>query len=273
MPKAKHRHKATSRPAADAASSSSTVGPSEGGGAVNRPVSPIGSPRVAARSSSAIIIDEAAELTPAVVRELAERVPPRIRIAVAPMPAVLLDHFRRQGPEEERRHISYSELKTRKRCGHLHRLRYREGMRLPMGVAGIRGTGLHDSAAHNYRQKVSSRRDVNVGEVENVAAESVWGSFAGEVHLTHEERSVGLKLLRGRIVDVAVGMARAYHHRVAPHVQPAYVEELIRLRPDPSQHQFELRNRSYVASMDYKHCGLHPWLILVRYWPGHPIDP
>ena len=153
-------------------------------------------------------------------------------------------------PPAEHPRISFSELQLRTRCGHLHRLRYREKLRIPVGIAAVRGTGVHAAAAHNYRQKVETRRDLRTLEVEGVAAEAVAAGFAGELHLTVDERSVGIKLLRGRMIDVAVEMARAYHNRVAPFVQPLYVEELIRLRPHPDVLAVDLVGRPDVGTVD-----------------------
>lgn len=117
------------------------------------------------------------------------------------------------------------------RCEVQYRFRYEEGIPGGAGIHGIRGSGFHAGTAHNFRQKIKTRRDLPLREVLDVAAESIDLAFKGEVYLTEEERSIGIAPLRGKVKDLAVAMTRHHHLRVAPFVQPALVEETIKVTP------------------------------------------
>lgn len=133
----------------------------------------------------------------------------------------------------ERPHLSVSSARQYVRCAAQWKMQRVDGMTLASTVPAIRGTGVHQGAAHNYRQKIETGRDLPLREVTDVAVESVEVGFAGPVHLSDDEVDVGIRLLRDRAKDQAADMARAYHLRTAPHVRPVAVEEMMRVTPDP----------------------------------------
>jgi hypothetical protein len=150
----------------------------------------------------------------------------------------------------ERPHRSHSQLRLWKRCQVAYGFRYDEGIRGPKGVAAIRGIAVHESVSTNLRQKIKSRRNMVLGDVIDCAAGSVQASFADSFHLTTEERSIGVRKVRDRTVDVSVEMARAFHIRQAPHIKPLYVEKLVVLKTDPNRLDFDLMVRIDHATRD-----------------------
>jgi RecB family exonuclease len=132
-------------------------------------------------------------------------------------------------------HISVSALKMYERCPQQYAFRYVDGLRIPPGVAQIKGRAFHGGIAHNFRQKVQSRTDLPLDVVKDATAEAVDTEFAGEVFLNPDEKSVGLATLRGTTKDAAVKMVGVHHEKIAPAIQPALVEQKITLKPDPGK--------------------------------------
>lgn len=146
-------------------------------------------------------------------------------------------------PDQERPHRSVSSLRQHERCPAQWKMQRLDGLTMGKGVRMIRGIGAHEAVAHNFRQKIGSGRDVPVDVVTDVAAEVVDAEFGGSVHLTREEETVGLRVLRDRTRDVAVSMTRAYHLERAPHVRPVAVERTYTVRPDPAVLDVDLVGR------------------------------
>ena len=57
-------------------------------------------------------------------------------------------------------HISVSALEMHQRCPKQYEFRYVEGMKIPPGIALIRGKAFHSGVAHNYKQKIESAKDL-----------------------------------------------------------------------------------------------------------------
>jgi len=73
-----------------------------------------------------------------------------------------------------------------------------------------------------------------------MAAESVEAEFAGEVFLSPEEKTVGIKKVRADITDQTVQMVGVHHEEIAPGIQPIFVEKRITLKPDPEKFPVDL---------------------------------
>jgi hypothetical protein len=130
-------------------------------------------------------------------------------------------------------HRSVSGLRLFQKCPAAWEQKYVQGLHMPSGVHAIRGQGPHAAVAHNLSQKITTRVDLPLEEVLAVAAETVATGFRGEVHLTEEERTIGIRNLEAKAKDTAVAMTRFHHLRVSPHMRPLAVEREIRVRPDP----------------------------------------
>lgn len=137
--------------------------------------------------------------------------------------------------DAKRPHISVSGLAMHQKCPKQYEYRYIQGLIIPPGIAQIRGKAFHAGIAHNFKQKVTTRQDLPLDEVQGSVAEKVDAEFAGEVFLSPEERTVGVKNLKGRTKDTAVAMASVHHTELAPAIQPTMVERRITLSPDPEK--------------------------------------
>jgi hypothetical protein len=140
----------------------------------------------------------------------------------------------------EPQHISVSGLQMHQRCPKQYEFRYVEGLKIPPGVAQIRGRAFHGGIAHNFRQKVGTRQDLPLDEVQGATAEQVDSEFAGEVFLLPEEKTVGVSKLKAVTKDEAVRMIGKHHAEIAPAIQPVMVEQKITLRPDPEKFPAEI---------------------------------
>src|SRR5882672_4689882 len=134
----------------------------------------------------------------------------------------------------ERPHRSASQLTLHQQCAAKYQFRYLDRIPLAKPIAAVRGTSVHVTAAMDYRHRMETGRLLHTDAISQFAADTVDAEFAGGVHMTEEDRKVGMAFLRGRTKDVAVGLARRHHLEVAPFRNPAMVEERIRVRPDPA---------------------------------------
>jgi len=150
------------------------------------------------------------------------------------------DSTARAAPEAERRHLSVSALQMHQKCPKQYEYRYTDHLIIPPGIAMIRGRAFDGGVNHNFRQKIETRIDLPVDEVEDVAAEAVESEFAGEVFLLPEERSIGIKHLRDRTKDQTVQMVATHHGEIAPAIQPTMVQRKITLRPDADKFPAEI---------------------------------
>ncbi len=78
------------------------------------------------------------------------------------------------------------------------------------------GSTVHRAIEFNLRQKIESRRDLEVGEVKDAAA-GIWSEFAGETMFTSEDDPAEL----GQLAEACV---ERYMVDVAPKIKPLAVE-------------------------------------------------
>lgn len=157
---------------------------------------------------------------------------------------------------EPRPHRSISSLRQYLRCGQQWKLQRVDGLNRGSTTAAIRGTAVHLTAAFNYEHKRGrilggrAATDLPLYQVVEFAAEAVDGGFRGAVALRPDEETVGVRNIRGRVLDEAVKMAREYHLVRAPHVRPTMVEERIRARVAPASFPHDLVGVIDVADDD-----------------------
>ena len=131
---------------------------------------------------------------------------------------------------EERPYVSSSQLALFERCGEAYRRRYIEREKIPPGVAAIRGRAVHGAAEVNHRQKLTSGIDLPLHDLVDAAATAFESARAADgVMLTPEEQSHGASRVLGHAKDRAVKLTGLYADRVAPSIQPAFVEERVRI--------------------------------------------
>src|SRR3990167_7755353 len=128
----------------------------------------------------------------------------------------------REGSQESSdpaRYWSPSKVETWMKCKRMFYWRYVMGLKKPPGGAALRGIAAHAAAEHNYRQKIVSKKDLPLEEVQQAASDT-WErkSKSGEIEFMEDEDPAHL---RGQM-DMAVPV---YHEKVAPKVQPVETEE------------------------------------------------
>ena len=128
--------------------------------------------------------------------------------------------------ERAKPHISPTQIDTYLRCGEQYRRRYVLGEKIPPGVALVKGSAVHRAAEVNYRQKLESRADLPVPDLQEAAASHGQEMVARDgLMLAPDEATKGMAKVRGEILDRAVVLTGLFAQRVAPSVQPVLVEE------------------------------------------------
>jgi hypothetical protein len=111
------------------------------------------------------------------------------------------------------------------RCGQQYNFRYIQGLRLPPGVAAIRGTSVHKGAEMNYHQKMNTHVDLPPSQVVEIAAATFDEKVKNEgVFLNDEEQSIGEASVVGAAKDTTVSLAHMMAVESLPKFQPAEVE-------------------------------------------------
>ena len=125
----------------------------------------------------------------------------------------------------KKKHVSPSQLSMLFRCGEQYRRRYIEGEVIPPGFAAHRGTGVHAAADENNTQKIETHEDLPVDDLKDIAAEGFELRYKTDgVMLTPEERSRGMKIVKGEYKDQTVMLAELWGNEVAPTIQPILSE-------------------------------------------------
>lgn len=130
-------------------------------------------------------------------------------------------------------HISPSAIDTYNKCPEMWRRRYIEKDIIPPGIAMLRGTGVHKGAEENFRQKIESKKDLPRKEIIDHAVAGYESKIKLEgVELKADEKAAGKKIAIGKGKDSVVSLAGLLADEVAPGIQPASVEEEIRIVMD-----------------------------------------
>jgi PD-(D/E)XK nuclease superfamily len=128
-------------------------------------------------------------------------------------------------PGAKRPHVSPSQLMMMERCGQQYFYRYVQGLRLPPGVAAIRGTAVHKGAEMNYHQKMTTHVDLKPSEVVEIAAAAFDEKVKTDgVFLNDEERAAGESKIVGAAKDTTVSLAHLMAVESLPKFQPSEVE-------------------------------------------------
>lgn len=126
--------------------------------------------------------------------------------------------------DAKKRHLSPTQLNMLACCGEQYRRRYMEGERIPPGVAMLQGSAMHEAAAVNFRQKKSSRKDLRVEEMVEMADATFIERIRNDgLWLTEEEQSRGQDV----VVEEGRGRARVFAECHAEYQAPEYQPELV----------------------------------------------
>jgi len=134
---------------------------------------------------------------------------------------------------ETKPHISVSQFSTFVKCGIMFKFIYRDGLKVPPGIALPKGGGYHEAAEYNARQKVDSREDRPVDEIIEVAVAGFERRVEHEgVLLDPEDEARGKSIVLGEAKDSTARLAAVYARQIAPRYQPVIVEERQRVPVD-----------------------------------------
>jgi len=121
--------------------------------------------------------------------------------------------------------LHQSMLNSWLKCGEQFRRRYIEREIIPPGIAARRGTGSHKGAEVNHRQKIKSKVDLPVSDLQDAARDEFVRVVKEKgVFIPKNEVSGKNRLLNEGLNQVVEAMI-IYHQDVAPHIQPVMVEE------------------------------------------------
>lgn len=122
--------------------------------------------------------------------------------------------------------LSPTQINTILTCPEQYRRVYLKGEYSRPSGALIIGSADSDAAEHNYRQKITTHRDLPVADVEFVAAHSFEKRVADEDPTWEDKPGESNP---GEALDTTIRVVRAYHGTLAPKIQPATVEETVEL--------------------------------------------
>ncbi len=121
--------------------------------------------------------------------------------------------------------VHWSHISMYSRCGEAYRRRYIEGEIIPPGIALHVGIGTHKSVEKNAGTKIATGKYLPLEAVKEAARDAVNKSWdESGVTLDDEEKTTGVKILRGDAVDMAVSLSGLHAEAVAPKIEPAFTE-------------------------------------------------
>jgi len=146
-------------------------------------------------------------------------------------------------------HVSPSQLDMYFRCGEQYRRRYINREVIPPGIALVKGSAVHKAAEVNFAQKIETREDLPLEQLQGAAEEHIDVMIAKDgLFLPPEQASIGMQKVLGDAKDRTQGMVRALRMEIAPRIQPAMTEKFIRI-PLP-KHTHDLLGRLDLATED-----------------------
>jgi len=121
--------------------------------------------------------------------------------------------------------VSFSQVNTYLDCSQRWAFRYGDGLIVPPGIALIRGSSVHVASESNYRNVIEVGELLPLDAVKSIARDDAVGRWKSGVRLVGDEKTVGVKKLRGKLVDDAVDLSTVHALEVAPMHDPVAVEE------------------------------------------------
>lgn len=126
--------------------------------------------------------------------------------------------------------IHQSQLSMLSKCGLLYEFVHVKGVRIPPGIAQVRGTGVHGGAQVNLKNKIATGKLMPVEAVQEAAAQAFKAAWEKEgVRLDEEEVLIGMDKVKGAALDVVTSLAGLHARELAPQLEPVKVEETWRL--------------------------------------------
>lgn len=135
----------------------------------------------------------------------------------------------RKAKEEVKPHYSGSQLDTFCMCPESYRQWYIEKNRIPPTVYMARGTGMHEGAAMNSRQKMETFRDLPAKDIIDAGIAEFEAATKDGIMLTPEEASRGPDAVIGETKDDLRAILDCHAKEQAPSYQPIMVEQTVRI--------------------------------------------
>ena len=110
------------------------------------------------------------------------------------------------------------------RCPLQYKFRYQNGLRVQPTSYQTLGKAIHATLEQNYQQKVSSKKDLPLEKMQDWFSD-VWDMWAEDTLFEDGEKP-------GEIKDDGLRLISAYHEKISPNIQPAYVEREFNLDLD-----------------------------------------
>lgn len=119
--------------------------------------------------------------------------------------------------------VHQSTLAMALRCGEQFRRRYILGQIIPPSIAMARGTALHAANETNLVQKVGTKKDLPLSDLQDAARDSYVRSLRNGIFLSKPEASSKDRLVNEGL-NQSLDLTTLYHAEVAPEIVPIEVE-------------------------------------------------
>jgi len=123
----------------------------------------------------------------------------------------------------QKKTLSFSQINMFLKCPRQHFYRYLQGIRTPTSGAALQSQVWHATLERNYRQKITSRRDLPLKQLLSFYAERFDEAVHIEDLVLHPDENLD------RLKDQGLAIAAAHHRCIAPTVQPLFVEKRFRV--------------------------------------------
>ena len=132
--------------------------------------------------------------------------------------------------DEKKPTLHQSNFATLSKCGMQYYFGTVQKIRVPPGVAMVRGTSVHASVRRDLAEKREKGTLLPLDAVKDFAAEALDNTWLGEEpQLNEEEREVGAKAVKARTKEVVVALSVLHHVEVAPKITPIHLEREFRV--------------------------------------------
>jgi hypothetical protein len=121
--------------------------------------------------------------------------------------------------------ITQSMLGMFLRCPHQFERRYLRGEIIPPGIAARRGSATHKAAQINHEQKLHSKADLPVDDLQDAARDHYVKLIRDEGVFIPKDQIAEKDSLLAKGMDAAIRLTKLYRESLAPAIQPLLVEE------------------------------------------------
>lgn len=123
--------------------------------------------------------------------------------------------------------VSHTRMAMLSRCGEQFRRRYVEHEIVPPDVSLAVGRAVDRAVSENLRGKMAGSGLKPAEEVADLARDAVEDEFRGEVVLSDEEASRGLRAVKGEAADKSIRLSSCHARELAPSINPTHVQRWV----------------------------------------------